>query len=119
MYQQASWAHGDVFDRPAHQRITEVNPPAGSESSVRQSNVTSSGSKEDDSLVPKKKAPGSHPELGESAMRPLEEDIRTRQWATHHHAPLPRAQPQAFGWACASWGRLDLRWVVSCERLGL
>ncbi len=37
---------------------------------------------EDGSLAPKK-APGSPPKLDESAMRLLEEDIKSRPWATH------------------------------------
>jgi len=37
---------------------------------------------EDGSLAPKK-APGSRPKLGGSAMRLLEEDLKSRPWATH------------------------------------
>jgi len=36
------------------------------------------------SLIPKK-APGSPPKLDGSAMRLLEEDIKSRPWATHKH----------------------------------
>ena len=37
---------------------------------------------EEGSIIPKK-APGSPPKLDESAMRLLEEDIKSRPWATH------------------------------------
>ena len=37
---------------------------------------------ENDSLAPEK-APGSHPKLDQSAMRLLEQDIKSRPWATH------------------------------------
>ena len=39
---------------------------------------------ENGSLAPKK-APGSPPKLDGSAMRLLEEDIKSRPWATHKH----------------------------------
>jgi transposase len=39
---------------------------------------------EEGTLLPKK-APGSSPQLGESALRLLEDDVKARPWATHGH----------------------------------